>query len=736
MEEPGLETTTRKPHWCLHRTEMRASLVFLCMLSAALAVALMIVLTIKIDGGSKDKDDLCLSEDCVKGAARLMDAINKNVDPCDNFYDYACGSWERLNTIPADRLSYSTFEKLRDQLLERLKDLLETEIKPDENSAIKKAKYMYSACINTSLIEEQGLEPVKEFMEFLGGWPVTQMNWDSSTFNLYELMSKLRILNNHIFVYMWVATDERDSATNIIQIDQGDLGMPTTDHYILKQNANKLNFYKEFAMKVAITLGANKTVAEQDMSDVINLEVQIANISVPREARRDIEKVYKKMTLGELMQKIPDFDWNEYFSKTFASVNITLTMDEPIGIHALDYMVNLVKILSNAPKRLLANYLVWRIMMNRVNNLPEKYKAMMEEYQKKVFGKQADTPRWRDCMMFTKENMGNAVGRLFIEKYFDEEAKENANEMIHNIRNAFNELLREVEWMDQKTLIVAEEKANAIVERIGYPAYILNETILANMYDHVEYYPDTYFTNVITAIKWSGMMNLKQLRQPVDSEEWLTPPVVVNAFYSTPKNQIFFPAGILQPPFYSKGYPKSLNYGGIGMVIGHEITHGFDDKGRQYDKDGDLKQWWDDDVIQRFKNQTQCIVDQYSNYIIPEAEMNLNGILTQGENIADNGGLKQAYRAYKKWEAKQNRKERSLPGLSQFTHDQLFFLNFAQVWCGSMRREAAINRIQTATHSPGRFRVIGTLQNSYEFAKVFNCKPGTYMNPVKKCVVW
>ncbi|GAB1602196.1 neprilysin-4-like [Argonauta hians] len=716
----------------------RTLVVLLTVIVAALMVSIIAILSARpgSDANGNSSVNLCLTKDCVKAAARLMDSMNTKVDPCDNFYDFACGGWKRENPIPEDSASYSTFEQLRNQLQSQLKDLLESEISEDENISIQKAKIFYNSCMNKTLLEDRDLTPLNLFLEDIGGWPVADKNWNESNFNLFSLMSKLRLYNNNLFVYMWVSSDEKNSSTNIIQIDQGDLGMPSTDYFTMKEHEDKLKAYKKFAVNIAITLGASKKDAEQQIEEAIDLEIQIANITEPSEGRRDYESMYKKFTIKELSEKLPGIDWYRYLSETFEAVNISLTQDEPVVIYAMDFLTNLEQILKVTPNRTLANYMIWRIVMNRVNNLPKKYRDIKKEYHEKIFGQQSYTPRWRECTNFVAENLGNAIGRLFIANYFDEEAKKSAKEMIHNIREAFNELLHEVAWMDSHTIKVAQEKANAIVERIGYPPYILNDTVLTNMYYPIKYLTDYYFENILITIRRNAMINLELLGQPVDTDEWLTPPAVVNAFYSSSRNEILFPAGILQPPFYSKGYPKYMNYGGIGMVIGHEITHGFDDKGRQYDKDGNLKQWWEDIVIERFKNQTQCIIEQYANYVVPEANMNLNGITTQGENIADNAGLKQAFRAYQQWKKSTGIKEQMLPGFSTYSPEQLFFLNFAHVWCGSMRPEAAVNRVQINHHSPGRFRVIGSLQNTPEFSQVFTCKLGSYMNPKEKCSVW
>ncbi|KAL3227885.1 hypothetical protein MRX96_003836 [Rhipicephalus microplus] len=288
--------------------------------------------------------------------------------------------------------------------------------------------------------------------------------------------------------------------------------------------------------------------------------------------------------------------------------------------------------------------------------------------------------------------------------------------------------------MDTETRKVAEEKANAMNERIGYPELLTNPYELSKEYDSLVVHEDLYLDNVFNILQFEATRNQLKLRQPVNKEKWTTEPAVVNAFYNPNKNDIVFPAGILQPLFYSHHFPKSLNYGGIGVVIGHEITHGFDDKGRQFDKDGNLKPWWNNKTVQTFRERAQCMVDQYSSYVLEDVNLNINGKMTQGENIADNGGLKQAYRAYKKW-VKQHGEEPLLPGIN-LTHDQLFFLNYAQIWCGSMRPEEALNKIRTSVHCPGPIRVLGPLSNSYDFSRAYNCANMSRMNPAKKCSVW
>ncbi|KAH3712305.1 hypothetical protein DPMN_071999 [Dreissena polymorpha] len=385
--------------------------------------------------------------------------------------------------------------------------------------------------------------------------------------------------------------------------------------------------------------------------------------------------------------------------------------------------------------RTIANYMVWRIIQNRARNLNQTFQDIIGEYNKVMYGQNSQEARWKSCMGYTILQLGQAVGSLYVRQAFDEAAKGTALDMIHGIRDAFAQILLEEEWMDESTRKKAKEKSDYMQEWIGYADNILDQENLNDLYSDVEVNSTEYFRNVLGNLHRWGTGDLGLLRLPYNKNGWSDPPTTVNAAYSFLLNNIQFPAGIFQPPFYQKDQPRSMNYGGIGVVIGHEITHGFDDQGSRYDKDGNLRNWWDTSILENFHNKSQCIVDQYGNFQVPDVGLTVNGLNTLGENIADNGGLKQSFRAYRKWVAEVGHEEPLLPGVN-FTHNQLFFLNFAQVWCDKEKPEALISLINTDPHSPAQFRVIGTLQNSKDFAETFQCRPGTFMNPAKKCSVW
>ncbi|XP_061393727.1 neprilysin-1 [Musca vetustissima] len=681
-----------------------------------------------------DKDDICLTEECVRTAAYLLSAMDTSANPCENFFQYACGTWNKIHIIPEDRSSISTFEVLADQQQVILKGVLEEPINALDNQATIKAKMFYNSCIDIPQIRKVGTERLKNVLKSLGGWPVIEPNWSPPNISIEELIGTLRgAYGEPVLIELYVGADDKNSSIHILQIDQFPLALPSRDYYLKASSENDLKAYHKYMTQTAILMGANATTAKEELNDVLQLEVQLVNATLPEADRHDTSAIYRKITLPELQAEVPQLNWT-LFLQTALGNNVQLRPDEQLVSYAMPYLIEMGKILVKTDTRTLHNYVMWRLVMSIMNHMIDDYQKERVEFRKILLGIQTERVRWSQCVDWTNKKLGMAVGALFIRDNFNQNSKDTALEMIHTIREAFNELLAENHWMDDETRAVAKEKADTMNERIGYPEILTDAKELEKEFVNLTIAPDNFMDNVLSILKWESEKNMQLLRQPVDKEKWTTEPAVVNAFYNPNKNDIVFPAGILQPLFYSQHFPKSLNYGGIGVVIGHEITHGFDDKGRQFDKDGNMMQWWNNATIEAFRERTQCIIDQYSKYKIDEVGMYMNGRMTQGENIADNGGLKQAFRAYKKW-VQRHGPEQRLPGLN-LTHDQLFFLNYAQIWCGSMRPEDALTKIRSSVHSPGSIRVLGPLSNSKDFAEAYQCELGSPMNPVEKCSVW
>lgn len=406
-------------------------------------------------------------------------------------------------------------------------------------------------------------------------------------------------------------------------------------------------------------------------------------------------------------------------------------------VYSSPYLEKMNDVLARHSVRTMQNYLTWQLIIDRVNSLSRRFKDARARYRKTLYGTTVEDAWWRECVRYVQSSMENAVGALYVRETFAGESKRMVSNLITKIQQAYVETLEELSWMDTPSKEKAREKAMAIKEHIGYPDHILQHSNqkLDQEYAHLNFSEEHYFENILENLKSEAHKSLKKLREPVDPDLWIIGAAVVNAFYSPNRNQIVFPAGILQPPFFSKHQHQALNFGGIGMVIGHEITHGFDDNGRNFDKDGNMLNWWSNYSAEHFKEQSQCMVQQYGNFNWKLAGgQNVSGISTLGENIADNGGVRQAYKAYLKWVEMEGEEPR-LPGLDM-DHKQLFFLNFAQVWCGAYRPEYASQSIKTDSHSPLEYRVLGSLQNFEAFSEAFQCQKGSPMNPELKCRVW
>uniref|UniRef100_A0A671UUT6 Neprilysin n=1 Tax=Sparus aurata TaxID=8175 RepID=A0A671UUT6_SPAAU len=642
--------------------------------------------------------------------------MDASVDPCDNFYQYACGGWLKKNIIPETSSRYSTFDILRDELEVILKGVLEETVE-GEAGALTKAKTLYKSCTNESLIELRGGEPLLDMLPDVFEWPIAVNNWEANYGKNWRLEDVVARLNEkygtQLLVNFFVGTDDRDSNSHIIHVGQTSLGLLSRDYYACSgPYSEACRAYEKFMIDLAKLirtdrgLAVNETSIRQEVTRIMDLERDIANATDTPEDRNNPVLLYNKMELGDLNANftLEVFDWSYFTAKIMDTVNISVPDTEKVINYSPNYYRRLNLILARYSKRDLQNYMVWRFAMNMVVGLSRAYRDTRKAFRKALSGTTSEAAVWRQCALYVNNNMDNAVGRLYVQEAFSEKSKELVS---GDIRQVFISNLDDLTWMDAETKKAAEEKVLILMSFIKLRLCCMKMLFTVCLFN-------------------------SPLRVAC---RWVTGAAVVNAFYSSSKNQIVFPAGILQPPFFSKGQAKSLNYGGIGMVIGHEITHGFDDNGRNYDKDGDLKDWWTPDSTQRFLELSKCIVNQYGNFSWDLANgLHLNGNNTLGENIADNGGIRQAYQAYRNY-VKEHGEEPTLPGID-LSHDQLFFLNFAQVWCGTHRPEQAVNSIKVDVHSPGKFRVLGSLQNFPEFAKAFSCNKSSYMVPENTCRVW
>jgi predicted metalloendopeptidase len=686
-------------------------------------------------------NDYCFTKGCIQTAADLLDKLDETANPCDDFYQFACGSFIEETVIPDDRTRTSMFSILGDKLDVQVRGLLEGEIKASDPKPFQMAKSVFQSCMDKETIETAGLDPLKLILKKMGGWPLLEgPNWNEEGYKWYEMTYKFRE-NGYSVDYLVdfsVTTDLKNSSWRILDLDQPGLGMAR--EYLMKGLEDPdVQAYQEYMQDVALLLGADKDTVINDIKETIKFEIELAKISLPREERRDASKLYNPMRVSELTSLDPTTPWLEYINTILTTDIVQVSGAEIIIVDVPNYITNFSQLIQNTPKRVQANYLMWRAAAASMAYMNEAADKISLKFSKKLTGKSEEPPRWRKCVGAASGSLANAVGSLYVTKYFNEDSKTEALLMVSEIRRQFERLLDEVDWMDEDTKRQARVKAQGMVEHIGYPSELLEMSKLEDLYAGLELSPNAYLRNALNMTVFGTNYAFSKLREKVNKTDWVRHgrPAVVNAFYSPLENSIQFPAGILQGIFFSSDRPKYMNYGAIGWVIGHEITHGFDDQGRQFDEEGNLVDWWHPETKKRYLKKAQCIISQYGNYTIKDLDnMQLNGINTQGENIADNGGIKEAYRAYNSWVSR-NGAEPRLPGVN-YTPRQLFWVSAANVWCAKYRPKALKLRVLTGVHSPDQFRVQGPFSNMDDFSRDFNCPVGSNMNPPKenKCQVW
>ncbi|XP_056638014.1 endothelin-converting enzyme homolog isoform X2 [Diorhabda sublineata] len=684
----------------------------------------------------------CLNKSCIHISNNILEAMDTSVDPCDDFYSYSCKGWVQANPIPDAKSTWGTFMKLEQQNQLIIKRVLEQSMDTLKSKAEQKAKMYYESCLDVNeTMESLGATPMIELLKKLGGWNITDSGFDINTWTLQNITQIIQNKYNigGLFSYA-VGEDDRNSTRHVLQIDQSGLTLPTRENYLnkTKEHVKVLNAYLEYMTKVGILLGGNPNTTRKQMQAIIDFETKLANITTPNELRRDEEKLYHLMKIGDLQLKAPFIDWRRFFEDAMRIVSKKITNKEEVVVYAPEYLGNLTQLIKEYNKTtegkiVLNNYMVWQTVRVFTVCLSKAFRDAYKGLRTALMGTEGgEEPQWRYCIQDTNSVLGFAIGAIFVREVFDQNSKMQAEEMINNVRNAFKTNFKNLNWMDEETRKVAIDKADAISDMIGYPEFVKDVRLLDERFEKLTIRSNAYFENNIQISFFNLKKNLEKINEPVNKTTWSMPPSTVNAYYTPTKNQMVFPAGILQSPFYDSSFPPSLNYGGMGVVMGHELTHGFDDQGRQFDKYGNLNHWWKNKTIEKFKQRTKCVVEQYDKYTINGK--NINGNQTLGENIADNGGLKAAYHAYLQF-MKHRPEPPRLPGIP-LNHRQLFFVAFAQVWCSTVTKEATALQIEKDSHSPAPFRVIGALSNLKEFSDEFHCKPGSKMNPVNKCEVW
>lgn len=689
----------------------------------------------------------CVTKACISAANAILQNMDLNVDPCEDFNLYSCGSYIKNMRIPDDASKYDVFDILRIRLAFSVADLLAEPNAENDINATKYAKNLYKSCLNETTSELVGEDNLKILVETtFGGWPLLgENNWNPSDFDPIQIQVLSRSYGLNQIVSVYIDEDPDDPKAAVLAISQPNWFF--NKDYYTEANANEkaiIAAYKKYMFNFVKLMGSafSDSKIQTDVEEVYELEKSLAELTLSAAERRNT--TFKNMTIQQLINELPEFDWENYIiNGMFKNIeNITMDKSERILVEDMDYFTRALKVYKNvitSQPRVLKNLLIWTLVKDKTGLLPKRYKDARLDFDKIYTGTATAQARSYTCANYVLNGMEFAAGRIYVANYFSEGAKKAADQMIEFIRKEFDLILKNSEWMDDSSKFKAQDKLKYIESKIAYPDFIYDDAVMNKLYADYQFTDNDYFRNSFKLTQIHVKEDLKSLREEIDRTSWFTGPAVVNAFYSPGLNQICFPSGILQPPFYDADVPRYLNFGGIGSVIGHELTHGFDDNGRKYDKNGvflpdDASGTWSNSTIVKYKEKAQCIENQYSNFYVKQVNLYVNGLQTLGENIADNGGVRQSYNAYQTW-VKNNGEEPLLPGLN-FTQNQLFFINYGQVWCGKLRDQSLLNRVLTDVHSPGEFRICGVTANMKEFADAFQCKSNTPNNPSNKCRVW
>ncbi|XP_062242147.1 endothelin-converting enzyme-like 1 [Platichthys flesus] len=730
------------PRWSRREICLLSALVF----AAGMCVILGSMLALKYISLDAMQDPQC-RQDCQRKRSLLRTArfVQSNIDPtiqpCQDFYSFACGGWLRRNLIPDDKLSYGIITAIGEHNEEKLQHLLlEPVRRRGPNSAERKVKEFYRSCVNIQEIDKLGSDPMTEVIDSCGGWdlvgaPSGAAGWESEGApqrpDFDELLYRTQgVYSTAVFFSLTVNVDDKNSSRNAIRVDQEGLTLPERTLYLGEDedSVKILAAYKALMERLLSMLGAQDST--QKSKEIIQLETRLANITVSEydDQRKDISIMYNRITLRELQRIAPSLHWKRLLDKIFLE---NLSEDEEIVVLATDYLQKVSDIINTTSKRVLHNYMLWRIVVALSEHLSTAFRSIIHEFSREIDGTEQQLELGRLCLTQANKHFGMALGALFVHQHFSSHSKAKVQELVEDIKHSLDLRLQELDWMDEATKEAARAKLKHMMVMTGYPDFLLKPELIDQEYGFVVD-EKTYFKNILNSIKFNIKLSVKKIHEEVDKNAWLLPPQALNAYYLPNKNQMVFPAGILQPTLYNPEFPQSLNYGGIGAIIGHEITHGYDDWGGQYDSHGNLKQWWTEDSYRKFQRKAECIVKLYDNFSV--YNQRVNGRLTLGENIADMGGLKLSFFAYQKW-VREHGPERPLPGL-KYTHEQLLFIAFAQNWCMKRRSQSIYLQLLTDKHAPEHYRVIGSVSQFDEFARVFHCPKGSPMNPVDKCSVW
>lgn len=655
-----------------------------------------------------------------KGGTPAYDIANIDTTaaPGADFYQYACGGWMKNHPLKDEYARFGTFDQLAENNLTQVRTLVEELGKKSnkEGSVAQKIGTVYALGMDSATLNKEGAKPIAADLARIAAIK------DKKELPAYFATAMKEGLGAPFGFYIYI--DDKNSSMNIAHLSQGGLSLPEREYYVGNDAANKKirEEFVVFATQLFDLVEKNSAVNKKKAETLLKFETELATAHLTKEAMRDPQANYHKIAVAELQKMAPEFNWVEFLNtvglKDLKEINVgQIEPTKAVGKLLNSYSLDDIKI-----------YLSWQVLNGAAGYLSDDFeKANFDFFGKSISGKQVNKPRWKRVLGTTEGVLGEAIGEMYVEKYFPAEAKEKMLKLVDNLKVALSERIKGLDWMSAPTKEKALEKLSTFRVKIGYPNKWRDYSKL-EITDK-----ESYWANVKRANQFEFDYMMSKANKPVDKDEWLMTPQTVNAYYNPATNEICFPAGILQPPFFDMNADNAINYGAIGVVIGHEMTHGFDDQGRQYDKDGNLKDWWTKEDGDKFTARAKSLADHYSKIVVLDS-LHANGQFTLGENIADQGGLQVAFVAFQKAQKEKPQADK----IDGFTPEQRFFLGYSNVWAGNIRDKEIIRRTQTDPHSLGKWRVNGALPNIQAWYDAFNIKATDplYLAPDKRSIVW
>jgi len=656
----------------------------------------------------------CSEKNTIAGKFIETAYMDSAVKPGDNFFEFVNGKWMDTAKIPETESGLGAFQDLYNRTRDRLHTILDSVsgLKSDKGSIAQQVGDFYASGMDSVTIDKRGYDPVKPYLQ--------KINALKDAKDVMQFVNQLQLQNDNPLYGQSVGSDEKNSAMNIAIYYQSGLGLPDRDYYFKTDSTTQkvVNAYKAYMKKLFMLTGDDSSKAAIEVAQVYELEKQMASSHKTQVELRDPQSNYHKMAVADLDKQMPVFAWKS----TLDDIGVHV---DSVNVSQPAYYTKLDQLLKSVPADVWKTYLRFHILSDAAGALSSDFVNARFEYTKSLSGQQKLRPRWQRMVVNTDNNLGDDLGQVYVKKYFTEDAKKRMLDMVNNLQTAFEKRINNLDWMSDSTKAVAKDKLHAFLKKIGY-------TDKWRDYSKVTIDRGTYYENLVSCAKNEYQYQINKVGKKVDKTEWGMTPPTINAYYNPTFNEIVFPAGILQFPFFDPNADDAINYGGIGMVIGHEMTHGFDDQGAQYDKEGNLKNWWGKDDSAKFVAKTKQVIDLYNSFVIIDS-VRVNGALTTGENIGDIGGVAIAYDAFKM--TKQGQDTTRIDG---FTPDQRFFISLGQIWREKLKPETVRFYANVDPHSPSMFRVNGPLSNFTPFYTAFNVQPGDkmYLPEDKRIKIW